>query len=514
MRLNKLWISSFKNLHDFRIEFDDQSQRTVLVGQNGTGKSNLIEALVNIFRNLDLDEDPPFAYNLAYSCKGHYVVVDADPTRKSGRVRFRVDEETVARKSFGRPYLPNHIFGYYSGVSDRLERYFDEHQLRFYRALLAGDERPLRPLFYARLMHSHFVLLAFFAESDRDTARFLKTYLGIQGLESVLFVLKEPDWSRGAERGTEGDPRFWYARGVVQTYLSTLYQEALAPLRMTRKVQKDFRRTEERQFLYLYVKDQTVLEKLVNHYENQQEFFKVMESTFVNELIDEVKIKVRVKGLDGSLTFQELSEGEQQLLTVLGLLRFTKDEESLFLLDEPDTHTNPAWSIRYLDLLDQALGGTKKSHVVMNTHDPLVVSGLEREEVQVLSRDEGTGKVHATIPDHDPKGMGAAGILTSELFGLRSALDLDTLGKLDRKRELAYKEVLTEEEREMLERLNEELGDLDFTRTTRDPLYEPFVRAMEQDNRYQKIKSKEVLTDNDREELQELANRILRDVGL
>jgi len=35
------------------------------------------------------------------------------------------------------------------------------------------------------------------------------------------------------------------------------------------------------------------------------------------------------------------SEGEQQLLLVLGLLKFTAEEEALFLLDEPDTHLNP-----------------------------------------------------------------------------------------------------------------------------------------------------------------------------
>jgi hypothetical protein len=33
-----------------------------------------------------------------------------------------------------------------------------------------------------------------------------------------------------------------------------------------------------------------------------------------------------------------LSEGEQQLLMVLGLMRFTKSHQSLVLLDEPDTH--------------------------------------------------------------------------------------------------------------------------------------------------------------------------------
>ena len=54
MKLDKLWIKDFKNLKDFTIDFDEEQETTVLIGHNGTGKSNLIEALVIIFRDLDL----------------------------------------------------------------------------------------------------------------------------------------------------------------------------------------------------------------------------------------------------------------------------------------------------------------------------------------------------------------------------------------------------------------------------------------------------------------------------
>jgi len=80
-----------------------------------------------------------------------------------------------------------------------------------------------------------------------------------------------------------------------------------------------------------------------------------------------------MKNADGILTFKELSEGEQQLLTVLGLLKFTQDEESLFLLDEPDTHLNPAWKLKYLNLIEQVVGKPKASHLIISTHDPLVM---------------------------------------------------------------------------------------------------------------------------------------------
>ena len=58
MKLDKLWIKDFKNLKDFTIDFDVEQKTTVLIGHNGTGKSNLIEALVIIFRDLDLDRPP------------------------------------------------------------------------------------------------------------------------------------------------------------------------------------------------------------------------------------------------------------------------------------------------------------------------------------------------------------------------------------------------------------------------------------------------------------------------
>lgn len=53
MRLDKLYIEDFKNLKQFSIDFDEREMTTVLIGHNGTGKSNLIEAIVTLFRDLD-----------------------------------------------------------------------------------------------------------------------------------------------------------------------------------------------------------------------------------------------------------------------------------------------------------------------------------------------------------------------------------------------------------------------------------------------------------------------------
>lgn len=217
---------------------------------------------------------------------------------------------------------------------------------------------------------------------------------------------------------------------------------------------------------------------LAENFHGHQEFFKSLESLYISDLIEDVRTSVKIKGSENPLTFNELSEGEQQLLMVIGLLRFVEEQEGLILLDEPDTHLNPAWSIMYTTLLKDNVANRSTSQILLTTHDPLVIAGLTSQEVHIMNRSEQTGQISAFHPDDNPRGMGFAALLTSELYGLRSSLDIETMKDLDRKRQLAIKVQPTEEDLHELGVLNERLGQLDFTNTMRDPLYKPFVAAM------------------------------------
>jgi energy-coupling factor transporter ATP-binding protein EcfA2 len=335
MRLDRLHIrTQFKNLRDFAIDFDEDSEMTVLVGHNGTGKSNLLEALTIIFRDLDLGERPKFSFSLQYICRGRAIAVDADPDRKPQQgYEVTVDGAEFRWSEFhGNPrreYLPNFVFGYYSGPSNRMEEHFVKHQEQFYRELLESDvdAPPLRPLFYARPVHSQFVLLAFFLDPDPTIAEFLRRQLWIESFDYALFVMRQPPWT-----SREGDPRFWKARGHVAHFLDQVYALALAPSRLDVRVPTGFKKQQTLEHLYLFLPGLEQVRRLAGHYASHQDFFKALESTYISKLISEVRISVQARKADASLTFRELSEGEQQLLMVLGLLRFTREDESLFLL--------------------------------------------------------------------------------------------------------------------------------------------------------------------------------------
>ena len=216
MRLSSLHISEWKNLKDFSIDLNEESFTSVFVGRNSTAKSNLLEALVVIFRDLDLGEPPAFAYLLRYTCRGKTVDIDADPFRKGSRsTRISVDGEQISLQRFSRKgggrHLPSNIFVYYSGHSDRMLTHFQKHEDQFDRQLRAGNDEPLRPLLYVNLLHSKFALLAFFLDNDPEQLEFLRQYLRIEDLDSVLFVLRRPHWF-SRDRSRRGDVRFWGAQ--------------------------------------------------------------------------------------------------------------------------------------------------------------------------------------------------------------------------------------------------------------------------------------------------------------
>jgi energy-coupling factor transporter ATP-binding protein EcfA2 len=211
------------------------------------------------------------------------------------------------------------------------------------------------------------------------------------------------------------------------------------------------------------------------------------------------------------ITYRDLSEGEQQLLLVLGLLKFTAEDEALFLLDEPDTHLNPAWSTQYLDFLGRFIRGRASCHIVMATHDPLVFSRLSREQVMLFRRDA-KGSVKVDPPQEDPRGMGVQAILTSDLFRLRSTLDSDTQRDLDIQRRLAAKQTLTQEEQAELARVNQRLHGLGFSQSDRDPVVTLFLKKWAERERAEWA-GKVELSDKELQERDELAQEIADEIA-
>jgi predicted ATPase len=530
MRIERLELPAFKNLRDFAIGFDPGAQTTMLVGRNGTGKSNLIEALVRIFRDLIQHKSgaavgTDFAYRLTYEIRNHSVVVEHDPAGGSAKTTVTLDGTAISVRALKldgeRDYLPQTVFAYYSGPSNRLESAFDEPLAEFRDAMVKGATDTRQRLIYGRLIHSKFVLLSFFAEPGPETMALLDKELGIEALESALFVVRQPYWGKRQEASQKS--AFWGARGVVQEkFLSRLYDEALAPLQLDRRVAAGIKRQRTIQEIYLFFPDQAALTRLVRKIRDlgsegpARELFKVLESAYVSDLIEDVRVNVRKRNLAGHITFRELSEGEQQLLMVLGLLRFTRDEDSLFLLDEPDTHLNPIWSLSYLDLINKAVGrggAGKNSQLIIATHDPVAVAMLRKNQVRQLVRGD-DGRIIVQEPDEDPMNLGIAGVLLSDLYGFPSLMAPEIADKIHRKHRLVAKgETRMPSEDEDLEKLRRELTEIDLSAIHPDPLYARFLKRLFQRER-DDLLAKPAFSPAELRELEELTNEVFEELQL
>lgn len=181
-------------------------------------------------------------------------------------------------------------------------------------------------------------------------------------------------------------------------------------------------------------------------------------------------------------------------------------ENAIVIIDEVDISMHPLWQVSFIEILREIF---PKTQFIFSTHDPLIIGGLLKSQVRIFN--ETDGNMNVFEPDMDPKGLGVAGILTSEFFGLPSILDKETLENLEEKRRLQilFKEnKLDDEQKEKLIILEDKLEKYGFTKYQRDPLYQKFIFAYMQREELKKIPT----NSTEREKQDEIMINILDEI--
>lgn len=484
MRLDRVYIDGFKNLKQLTADFDENRLTTVVIGQNGAGKSNLIEAIIQVFRWVDLRRNQPrFHYRLHYRIGSAKVTLSNLPDEPA----IAVDAKAVTRTEFERrksDWFPDLVFGYYSGGSRRLEALFDAHQRRYYDAIKLQDEPALvaqaqaeRRLFYGRPIHGVLALLAFFAFPDEKVSAELASKLGITGFHSMLALFREPWFAKGKKTSAEA---LWGAGGPAGATARHFKEVAFHPFALAGNAIDDYRDKKQSEPQYAaFLPSLEHLQRVAANFQNEREMFYALEAMDISDLIRTVDLWVtRANDASGDVGFADLSDGERQLLMALGLIRVSRGKRALFLLDEPDTHLNPHWQHSYLKLIEEWTGiaaDVANCHIILTSHNPLTISALTRDEVRVMAT-EADGRISVSAPYADPKGMGFTATLT-EIFGMPTSLDVETQRMVDERNLLAKLVDKSEDQERKLIEISDQLARLGFLFEDREPLYQDFLRA-------------------------------------
>lgn len=147
--------------------------------------------------------------------------------------------------------------------------------------------------------------------------------------------------------------------------------------------------------------------------------------------------------------YVSLSDGEHQITQILGMFCMLSFPNVLFLLDEPESHLNPSWRVKFISgirNLPTAYGDRSgasdaaQQDCILTTHAPFVPSDMPRSKVFIFGKSQ--GKASAKNPDTETFGTNFDDILQMcfDVYPPISELPREEISKLlksDNEQEIA-----------------------------------------------------------------------------
>ena len=191
---------------------------------------------------------------------------------------------------------------------------------------------------------------------------------------------------------------------------------------------------------------------------------------------------------------------------------WTKDDESLILLDEPDTHLNPHWKWKYMEYLDKVVKRPENTQIIFCTHDPLMIGSMDKSQVRIFESDTSSGKTYIREPEISPMEMSVEKMLTSDLFGLPSIMNKELEDIINEKRYFQEKmntDEITDDEIKRFEVLKKYLDEIGFYDVTADSRYNQFLKLTSQHKEFAfRSFSKE-----EKNELDQIAKEVIDEIN-
>lgn len=435
-------------------------QPLCLIGPNGSGKSQFLQSLAEAFQALfhavvpeeeRRDIDPTSEFSLRYVLHCREVADDVEVEVVASRSSAADHRLAIRCRSIGgdwsevattnaKALLPTRIVAYTSGENETLSlpflasriAYADEIQ-RLAIPIAGGEGSTSRVAPTPRLMlidySTHLeVLVANLLLASPEQRAYVLHQANLENLRSVRCIVS---LNHGAVRNSVRRRSDSKRKGVQLTselegYIQTLqtcattwdYDEAAERYVFDFWIDEESRRGFHSAFenpfeLYLAFHKLALLNDLAISSPARKRFEadvrKRRFATRLPEPPEEDKVfrfeeitfhPVRRDGV-GKVTpvdYVSLSDGEHQLVQMLGVFSMVDDPNVLFLLDEPESHLNPVWRVKFMSQLAKAptAHGTREdSHgqaaaqdVVITTHAPFVPSDLPRDQVVIFRRPE------------------------------------------------------------------------------------------------------------------------------
>lgn len=349
-RLKKLHIDLYKNLSS-DYDFSINNGYIALIGLNGSGKSNLLEAISIIFnRVMDIPDSANISnYDISYNINESDIALHYE------------DKSSLEEQ-------PSMLISCYSGEDSRLwEKCYLKYYVEFFSAATKNNGKYKPKSIYINKFCWKIAFISLLFSEKLEIQDFLQKKLNIDVNSVRVKFFERPG------NIIEHDSSRWYLR--VKETLGTDYFsiEDLKNIELQNTQYIEELTDDALVFYYLYLLSMPEKNPKID--------------MTVDKIIE--KIDISVNGYN----FDDLSEGEKKLILIECITKVLGDENSLVLLDEPDAHTHIAMKKDLLELISEFKGQT-----IMTTHSPMFLNkrwdGYKEENIFYMH----DGKIENTKP--------------------------------------------------------------------------------------------------------------------
>ncbi len=337
MKLLSLYIEEYKNIKKQTFDFSDNSGYIALIGLNGSGKSNLLEAIGLIFNGLFNNKRIPFSYEIEYEHDGKIYL------RKP---RISMIDGTKVKDSD--MFYPSSVIACYSGEDMRLWSVaYEDYYMHYFQKAIDGEV--LSPkLLYINKYCWDIALLSLLCSDDEDVKKILKGTFNIDNLENV-----KVKFSFGNSDSFKNHIALSWIMRIQNECLDKEGQATLKSILSYEVPLKSKQSKEKSLFHHLYLLSQPKKNKA--------------KGNNVEKYITEINIE------NNGISFDNYSEGHKKLILIECITQILGDENTLILLDEPDAHVHIELKKDLLECIERFEGQT-----ILTTHSPVFSNEIQR----------------------------------------------------------------------------------------------------------------------------------------
>lgn len=369
MKLKSLYVKKYKNLSHLTIDFEAGNGLTMLVGNNGSGKSNVLEAISGIFHDLFKEKDGrkiTCDYKLEYNLNDINCVIE----QTNGTLRCYGDK-FKRRDYFIEENAPNNIIGLYSGEEDRLWTSFYETYYKSYIKRIKTNRHQERMRLMLINKYYWNVALLTLLLSDNETLKpFIENDLGITSISKIVLKFNFKYFDDVNE--------------LLKTFINRINPDHKSKIECSLE---DLRNS----IFYSVLTDENG-DILVDENENKllvengvtdTEVFQNLTQAYMPK--NEKIIRDIIIQIDDDITVEQLSEGEKKLILVKTVLEILSDEKTLILMDEPDAHIHEGRKPALCSMMREY----PNRQIVIATHSPIIAQLSNDKEIIMLEQEGG-----------------------------------------------------------------------------------------------------------------------------